>query len=445
MRNIEQLVEASPDPDPAGHGEVPPRQLLAWRGGEVETGTAMVEEARDLFAEAGRAEPGAARPQRARLPRRDTAATPTRTRRSRATVLAEAEAAGDRFAELQALCSLVFALQWPGPGRASPTRSWSARSRSPASAAKWYRTSYLLGQQAFAAAVLGRGAEADERFAAGRAANPSYRDTLLPDHEIMVAWLRRRPRRRPRDGGRDLLDWSQGAASPRRMGVASPRRRRPRSGRVDERRRGSTTMDAVFGGRPFWFHGRPRRRGRAGCELALRGDADAARRRADGVARVARRRVGPACSHASPRSTSPSSRPRRATPTPPASPRRPCERSGRPTREPLQAIDTVAGAASLVARRPGRGRRARRGPKPPSRPRAGAVRGPRRRAPGPGAGPDRPVRQRSRRSVEAAVAASPSSARRPRAGSAATSLDGLGTDRPPSPDRRDRARCAHEA
>ncbi len=58
---------------------------------------------------------------------------------------------------------------------------------------------------------------------------------------------------RAADTGRDLLAWSQGAASTRRMGVCFAAAGAVETGRVDEATAWIATMDAVYGGRPFWF------------------------------------------------------------------------------------------------------------------------------------------------------------------------------------------------
>ena len=275
MRNIAQLVEVNPDPARRATVKFHLGTFLAWGGGDPQGATAMVEEARDLFEAAGE-------PHRARLARNelsylaahigDTAAHEAAAR----AVLAESEAAGDRFAQLQALCSLVFALQWTG--RVVESEEVMERALALARAeGKWYRVSYLLGQQAFASMVLGRAAEAEERLAAGRAANPSYRDTLLPDHEIMVAWLRGRIVQAAQNG-RDLFDWSGKTASPRRMGFAFSAIAAAECGDLDTAAIFSSASEAVFQDQPFWLHREFTRWGRA-LELVTRGDVEGARDR----------------------------------------------------------------------------------------------------------------------------------------------------------------------
>ncbi|MGZ6964427.1 MAG: helix-turn-helix transcriptional regulator [Acidimicrobiia bacterium] len=273
MRNIAQLVEARSDPASRATVKFHLGTFLAWGGGDTEGATAMVEEARDLFEAAGE-------PERARLARNELGylaahrGDPDTHEATARAVLEEAEAVGDRFGQLQALCSLVFALQWTG--RVSESEAVMDRALAIAREdGKWYRVSYVLGQQAFASMVSGRAAEAQERLAAGRAANPSYRDTLLPDHEIMVTWLRGRLRPAA-DSGCDLLAWSGGLSSPRRMGYAFAAVAAAEIGNVDAAAQINAANEAVFEDRGFWLHSGLASWGRA-VECARRGESDAAR------------------------------------------------------------------------------------------------------------------------------------------------------------------------
>jgi class 3 adenylate cyclase/DNA-binding CsgD family transcriptional regulator len=272
MRNIAQLVETSTEPARRGTVKFHLGTFLAWGGGDPAGATAMVEEARDLFEAAGQ-------PDRVRLARNELGylaahrGDPDTHEAIARAVLEEAEAADDRFAQLQALCSLVFALQWTA--RVAESEVVMERALAVARAdGKWYRVSYLLGQQAFASIVSGRGADARERIAAGKAANPSYRDSLLPDHDIMVSWLGGRLRPAGRSGC-DLLDWSGGLASPRRMGLAFAAVSAAEAGSFDAAARLNAANDAVFQGRAFWLHSALADWSRS-VELARRGDAEAA-------------------------------------------------------------------------------------------------------------------------------------------------------------------------
>ena len=250
MRNIEQLVEASPDLTRRGALRFHLGTLLAWSGGEVETAVALVEEAQALFSDAG--EPGRALIARNELGYLDAIrGDPDGHEAAAREVLAEAERIGDRFAELQALCSLIWALQWTGRIEASLPVMERALALARADG-KWYRTSYVLSQQALAFALLGRQAEADSCFAAGKAANPSFRDTLLPDFEMLVRWLRGDVMRAA-DAGRELLTWSQGVSSPRRLGFPFAATSAAEAGRTDDAVTWLETSAAAYESE-FWMH-----------------------------------------------------------------------------------------------------------------------------------------------------------------------------------------------
>ena len=233
----------------------------------------MVEEARDLFEAAGE-------PHRARLARNELGylaahdGDPDAHEAAAREVLAEAEAADDRFSQLQALCSLVFALQWTGRVvESEEVMERASRSRAPrASGTASATCSASRRSRRWCAAARPRPRNASP---AGRAANPSYRDTLLPDHEIMVAWLQGQLARAA-EAGADLLDWSGGTASPRRMGFAFAAIAAAEIGDVETAAKLCTASEAVFQGRPFWLHREMTMWGR-GVELAHRGDVDGAR------------------------------------------------------------------------------------------------------------------------------------------------------------------------
>jgi class 3 adenylate cyclase/DNA-binding CsgD family transcriptional regulator len=290
MRNIAELVETSPDPNRRAIVKFHLGSFLGWGGGDPFVAKEMVEEARDLFVAADQ-------PQRARLARNELGylaahrGDPDTHEAAAREVLADADAAGDRFAQLQALCSLVFAVQWTG--RVVEAEEYMDRALLLAREdGNWYRVSYLLGQQAFSAMVCGRSAEADERFASGRASNPSYRDTLFPDHEIMVAWLRGHLDRSA-DLGRDLLDVSGGTASPRRMGYAFAAISATEVGRLDEALRLTEASERVLrGDGPFWLYRELALWGR-GTELAQQGEyGSACEKLTDSLGEQVRRKSG---------------------------------------------------------------------------------------------------------------------------------------------------------
>ncbi len=272
MRNIEQLAEASPDLTRRGAVRFHLGTLLAWSGGETETGIALVGEAEQLFREAGESS-------RALIARNELgyldaiSGDPDGHEAAASEVLAEAERLGDRFAEMQALGSLIWAVQWTGRIETSLPIMDRARARARADG-KWYRTSYVLGQQALALALLGRQSEADVCFAAGKAANPSFRDTLLPDFEILVRWLRGDVTHAA-DAGRDLLAWSRGLSSPRRLGFSFAATSAAEAGRTDDAVTWLDTSAAAYEGGFYIFSDLVTWAG--GVLHALRGETDAAR------------------------------------------------------------------------------------------------------------------------------------------------------------------------
>jgi len=103
-------------------------------------------------------------------------------------VLADAEAIDDGPVMLQAICSLDFALQLSG--RVSESLELMQRGIALARReGRPYRITYLLAQQGYALALLGRMPEARTALAEAVAANPAYLDTLLPDFAATIHWL----------------------------------------------------------------------------------------------------------------------------------------------------------------------------------------------------------------------------------------------------------------
>jgi DNA-binding NarL/FixJ family response regulator len=148
--------------------------------------------------------------------------------------------------------SLVFSLQFTGRLAASQPVMERALAIA-AEDGKWYRVSYVNGQMAFAAAFSGRGAVADEHLAAGKAANPSYRDTLLPDQEVIISWVQGRIDAAAA-GGQAMHDAVDGVASVRRFGLAFAAIAACELGRVDQGDLLATSFRDVFRGRDWWVH-----------------------------------------------------------------------------------------------------------------------------------------------------------------------------------------------
>jgi DNA-binding CsgD family transcriptional regulator len=161
--------------------------FLTWGKAENETANALVDEARTLFEEAGetrRALYAANEQGYLRAIAGDLAAHERIARE----VLARAEELDDGPLMLQAICSLVWALQ--STGRISESVHFMQRGLDVARReGRPYRITYLLSQQGFGLAILGRMTQARAALADAVASNPAYMDTLLPDFATAVHWL----------------------------------------------------------------------------------------------------------------------------------------------------------------------------------------------------------------------------------------------------------------
>jgi DNA-binding CsgD family transcriptional regulator len=103
-------------------------------------------------------------------------------------VLSQAEALDDGPLMLQAICSLVWALMMSG--RIAESLRFMERGLEIARReSRPYRITYLLAQQGYALALLGRIPEARAALADAVASNPAYLDTLLPDFATTIHWL----------------------------------------------------------------------------------------------------------------------------------------------------------------------------------------------------------------------------------------------------------------
>lgn len=249
MRNIEQLVQVHPDPERRATVKFHLGTFRAWNAEDIVSATATVEEACDLFEQAGE-------PDRARLAENELgylAAIAGDIPRQEAIargVVSGAEGAGDRFGLLQGLVSLIFSLLLTG--RVNEARPIMERALGIAAEdGKWYRVTYVHGQLGFAAAFDGDQAVAEEHFAAGKAANPSWRDTLLPDFEIVSQWLQGRLAEAAA-GARAVADGAGGGVSVRRLGLAFGAVAAGEVGDLDGGTGIASAFDSVFRGREWW-------------------------------------------------------------------------------------------------------------------------------------------------------------------------------------------------
>jgi len=187
MRRIEQLAVASDDRVRRASVSFHLATFLTWGKAENETANRLVEEARALFEEAGE-------PRRALYAAneqgylRSIAGDLAGHERIAREVLAAAEELDDGPLMLQAICSLVWALQ--PTGRVSETLEVVQRGIDVARReGRPYRITYLLAQQGYGLALLGRMPEARASLADAVASNPAYLDTLLPDFATIIHWL----------------------------------------------------------------------------------------------------------------------------------------------------------------------------------------------------------------------------------------------------------------
>ncbi|HEV7526520.1 MAG TPA: AAA family ATPase [Acidimicrobiia bacterium] len=187
MRTIEQLAEASDDRVRRAAVKIHLASFLAWGGGDTDAAIALVNDAHGLFEAAGET-------RRALLATNEMGyllaigGDLDAHERIARDVLADAEALDDGPVMLQALCSLCWALLVQG--RLSESLETIQRGIALArQESRPYRITYLLAQEAYALALLGRIPEARSALADGVAANSAYLDTLLPDFAAGVHWL----------------------------------------------------------------------------------------------------------------------------------------------------------------------------------------------------------------------------------------------------------------
>ncbi len=187
MRTIEQLAETSDDRVRRAAVKIHLASFLAWGHADTEAAISLVTEAQALFEAAGEARRALLAANEMGYLRAIAGDLGAHERIARQ-VLADAEALDDGPVMLQAICSLNFALQLSG--RVSESLELMQRGLALARReGRPYRITYLLAQQGYALALLGRIPEARTALAEAVAANPAYLDTLLPDFAATVHWL----------------------------------------------------------------------------------------------------------------------------------------------------------------------------------------------------------------------------------------------------------------
>jgi DNA-binding CsgD family transcriptional regulator len=276
MRRAEQVLERSGDVAHQAAVKFSLGSLLAWGLNDLEPGRELVSRARKLFSEAG--------DERSVLVATNElgyhvgmADDGDEHERIATEVLAAAEQADDPALQLQALCSLAWALSLKG--RIEPSLEVIGRGIDVARQAdKTYRLCYLLGMGASLENFLGRSHHTAQLDAA-KEMHPSYRDTLLLDFTAQIAL-----QAGDLDGVvaayHDQMAWDGGLSTRRAFGAAMAVQALSEMGRHGEAADILQTASAAFRGRRCWILSRLVDWA-AGVGVVLSGGAEA------GVARLA--------------------------------------------------------------------------------------------------------------------------------------------------------------
>jgi DNA-binding CsgD family transcriptional regulator/tetratricopeptide (TPR) repeat protein len=188
MRAVDSALEASPT-DLLRRAEVKFRlaDFLTWGSGELAEAEGHSVAALELYEQAGdRSKTMLAANQLAyiRWIAGDVPAFDAASRR----LLEEAEAAGDRFVILQALNAIGIGAYFGG--RFGEAEQVLLRSAAMAREDhRPYRLTMSLGVVGLSLAFRGRLEEARLLLREAKSANPQWRDTILPEWELMVPWL----------------------------------------------------------------------------------------------------------------------------------------------------------------------------------------------------------------------------------------------------------------
>jgi DNA-binding CsgD family transcriptional regulator/tetratricopeptide (TPR) repeat protein len=187
MKAIDRILQESPDPAPRAVVKIRLANFLGWGSGDLEEAEHACREAWSLFERAGdrasallaRNELGWIRGLRGDYPGMEDACE---------VVAAAAKAAGEQFATIQALQSVGFAASFRGRFLAAEDalRQSITIARHEG---KVYRVTIGLVNLGVAVAAEGRTKEAIELFEEGKAINPEWRDSLLPEWESIVKWF----------------------------------------------------------------------------------------------------------------------------------------------------------------------------------------------------------------------------------------------------------------
>jgi len=187
MLAIEQVIGASPDKVRLALVKFNLASFDAWGNGDLVAARRRIEDAHDLLKDSGQHqmallaanELGYISGLEGRLDEHE--------RQARA-VLNEADAVGETFVVLQALCSLALALLWSG--QLAEAFPFMERALGIARAEQYlYRVTYVLALLGLADTVNGDTTGGLLRMQEAVAGNPAYRDTLLPDLRASSQWM----------------------------------------------------------------------------------------------------------------------------------------------------------------------------------------------------------------------------------------------------------------
>jgi DNA-binding CsgD family transcriptional regulator len=251
MQRIQQVLRNSPDIEKRASVAFNLGVLMMWGLGELAEGVRLVTEARELFAGVGRvharmladSELGYAHA---------VVGEPGEHRDTAQRVIAEARVAGYRLGELQGSCLLIWYLQPSGQLAASAPVMERALQIAREDD-KLYRTSYLLAQQGWSAAMAGDMPGARLKFGECEAANQAVRDTHYPDMAAHARFV----------GGdlagavstfREGLAWAGELSRRRAWGASIAAVALAELGELDEAASLASAAEDVFGGRPWWWH-----------------------------------------------------------------------------------------------------------------------------------------------------------------------------------------------
>jgi DNA-binding CsgD family transcriptional regulator len=185
MRRADQVLERFADAERRAAVKFSLGILLAWGLAELPAGRELVERARELFAEAGDRRGALVATNELGYHAAFTDDLETHERLARE-VLAAAEADDDPVIQLQALCSLAWALLTSG--RVEAVLEVVDRGVVIAQKAdKTYRLCYLLGMRASVEHLLGRSQDTSLLDVA-KEVHAAYRDTMLLDFAGQIAW-----------------------------------------------------------------------------------------------------------------------------------------------------------------------------------------------------------------------------------------------------------------